>query len=78
MDTVSAYNTFLYVNEILKYDSVNLCGLEVWDEKDKEWKDWYSVDDLDIDEYAEECSRADELDEFAKELWKQIDRSKLK
>ena len=53
-------------------------GLEVFNEEEKDWEDWYSEDGLDIYEYIEECSKADELDEFAKELWGQIDRSKLK
>ena len=69
MDILSSYDAFQHVNA---------GGLEVWDEENKVWKDWYSEDDeLDIYEYGGECSKADELEEFARKLWKQIDRSKL-
>lgn len=77
LDILAAYDMFQYENHV-KGDYSNMGGLEVFNEEEKDWEDWYSDDGLDIYEYIEECSRAGELNEFAKELWEQIDRSKLK
>ena len=44
---------------------------------DGEWEDWYleTEDDYfdDVDEYCKKCERSEEIDNFSKDLFEQID-----
>lgn len=40
MDILAAYEAFQLQN-IVKPDYVNAGGIEMWNEEDKEWNDWY-------------------------------------
>lgn len=80
MDMLAAYDAFQLQNRV-KPDYSNVGGLQMWDEKEKEWCDWVleTEDDFfeDVDEYCEQCDKAEELEEFNKELYKQIDYEKI-
>lgn len=81
MDILAAYDLFQLQNNV-KPDYVNAGGLEMWDEEEKEWIDWCieTEDDFfeDIDEYYEQCDKAEELAEFERKLFEQIDMKKIK
>jgi hypothetical protein len=81
MDILAAYDLFQLQNNV-KPDYVNAGGLEMWDEEEKEWIDWRieTEDDFfeDIDEYCEQCDKAEELEEFERKLFDQIDWEKVK
>ena len=54
----------------------------MWDEEEKEWIDWCAETENDffenIDEYCEQCDKAEELTEFERKLFEQIDMKKIK
>lgn len=80
MDILAAYDAFQLQN-IVKPDYVNAGGIEMWNEEDKEWNDWYmeTEDDFfdNVDDYCEQCENAEELNKFNKELFEQIDWGKI-
>lgn len=80
MDILAAYDAFQLQNNV-KPDYSNVGGLQMWDEDEKEWYDWIleTEDDFfeDVDEYCNQCDKAKELEEFNKELYKQIDYEKI-
>ena len=79
MDILAAYDLFQLQNNV-KPDYSNVGGLQMRDEEEKEWCDWYmeTEDDFfeDVDEYCEQCDKAEELEEFKRELLEQIDFGK--
>ena len=81
MDILAAYDLFQLQNNV-KPDYVNVGGLEMWDEEEKEWRDWCAETEDDffenIDEYCEQCDKAEELTEFERKLFEQIDWEKVK
>lgn len=80
MDLLAAYDAFQLQSNV-KPDYSNVGGLQVWDEEEQEWNDWYleTEDDFfeDVDDYCEQCEKADELTVFNKELFEQIDWKKI-
>ena len=60
-----------------------VAGLQIWNEEDEDWEDWYIETENDyyddVDEYcdSDECEMKDELKEFSEALYYQIDYSKL-
>ena len=82
LDMLAAYDLFQLQNNV-KPDFCNTGGLQIWDEKENDWCDWYleTEDDYfeDIDDYCEsdECEMKEELQEFNKVLFGQIDYSNL-
>ena len=83
MDLLAAYDAFQLQNRI-KPDYCNVGGLQMWDEEEGEWTDWYleTEDDYyeDVDEYCEQCSlceRTEELRKFNEEMMKQVDWEKI-
>lgn len=78
MDLLAAYDMFQLQNNI-KPDFCNTGGLQMF--VDGEWEDWHleTEDDYfeDIDEYCEQCDRSEELEEFNRALFKQIDWRKI-
>lgn len=85
LDTLAAYDAFQFQNNV-KPDYCNVGGLQMFDEEDGEWCDWnietnnypFTYYD-DLDEYCEsdDCEQAEELENFQKEVFKQIDWSKM-
>ena len=67
----------------VKPDYCNTGGLQIFDESEGEWNDWYleTEDDFfdDVDEYCESdgCDQKEELKAFNQEIFKQIDWSKM-
>lgn len=54
MDMLAAYDGFQLQNRI-KPDYVNTGGLQMWNEEEQEWCDWYiETDDYYFDEFADE------------------------
>ena len=80
MDLLAAYDAFQFQN-MIKPDYCNVGGLEMFDEEEGEWNDWYleTEDDYfeNADEYCEHCEKAEELDEFNQELFKQVDWAEI-
>lgn len=82
LDTLAAYDAFQLQNNV-KPDYCNTGGLEIFDESEGEWNDWYleTEEDFfdDVDEYCESdsCDQKEELKQFNEELFKQIDWSKM-
>ena len=82
LDMLSAYDLFQLQNNV-KHDFCNTGGLQIWDEEEQDWCDWYLETEDDyfesVDEYCEsdECEMKEELEEFKEELFSQIDYSKL-
>lgn len=76
MDMLAAYDCFQY-NHNIKPDYCNTGGLQMWDEEEQEWCDWYYDDGEnyydDVDEYCEEFSeKSDELQGFNFEMFEQV------
>ena len=82
LDTLAAYDAFQLQNNV-KSDCFNVGGLQMFDEEDEDWYDWnvetdnYFYDDLDKYCESEDCEQAEELENFQKEVFKQIDWSKI-
>ena len=54
LDTLAVYDIFQLENNI-KPDFANAGGLEVWNENDNDWEDWYDEETgMDFDEYCRE------------------------
>lgn len=76
MDMLAAYDCFQY-NHNIKPDYCNTGGLQMWDENEQDWVDWYYEDDDcfydDVDEYCEEKSpKVEQLQEFSKSVLGQV------
>lgn len=80
MDFLAVYDAFQLQNHI-KPDYCNTGGLEMFNKEENKWEEWYleTKDDYfdEVDEYCDQCERAMELEEFSKELFKQIDWEKI-
>ena len=80
LDLLAAYDAFQLQNRV-KPDYTNIGGLQMFDEEEGEWNDWYleTDDDYfdDVDDYCEQCERAEELTEFNQTLFEQIDWDKI-
>lgn len=76
MDMLAAYDLFQMQNNI-KPDYSNIGGLQMWDEEEKEWCDWYmeTKDNYfdNVNDFCEQCEKADELKEFNRQMFAQID-----
>ena len=76
LNTLWRYDLFQYENRI-KPDYCNTGGLQVYNPEVADYEDWYleTDDDYfdDVDDYIESIGKADEIDEFTHELFKQID-----
>jgi len=57
MRVLADYDKFQFENNI-KPDYSNAGGLEIFNEEDQEWEDWYDNDGEDIDQY---CYRGKKL-----------------
>ena len=77
LDILAVYDLFQLENNI-KPDFCNCGGLQQFDEEYNEWNDWwYETEDEyfdDLDEYCESnlCKDKDKLEEFTKEIFKQL------
>lgn len=80
MDTLAAYDMF-QLQENLKPDFANAGGLQMFDEAENEWTDWYLEDDEefyeDLDEYCDQCNQANELEWYREQVMGQIDYEKI-
>lgn len=80
MDLLAAYDMFQLQNNI-KPDFCNTGGLQVYNPEIADYEDWYleTGDDYfdNIDDYCEQCERAEELTEFNQTLFEQIDWKKI-
>ena len=80
MDMLAAYDAFQSQNRI-KPDYCNIGGLDMYDPEVADWVDWYMETDddyfEDVDEYISSTDKADEIDAFTHELFKQIDWEKI-
>lgn len=56
LDILAHYDLFQFENRV-KPDYCNAQGLEVWDEQEGEWCEWYSEDGMDIKEYRDELEK---------------------
>ena len=74
-DMLTAYDAFQVKNNVLDYP--NAFGLEMYDEEKKEWCNWQMEEEgklyKNVDEYCAQCEKAEELEEFKRELYQQID-----
>lgn len=80
MDTLAFYDCY-QMNQNIKGDFCNCGGLEVWDDAEQDWCDWYyeggSGDSYayydDVDEYIADMSdKKDELEADMKEMANQV------
>lgn len=82
LDILKAYDAFQFLN-IIKPEYYNAGGLQLFDEEDGEWCDWYINTENsfyeNVNEYCEsdECIHRDELVKFEKELFSQINWSEI-
>lgn len=83
LDVLAAYDAFQLQNNV-KPDYCNVGGLQVFDKEEQEWNDWFLETENDayedIDKYcdSDSCQIKDELTNFTKELFEQIDWSRCK
>lgn len=74
MDILAAYDEFQFENNI-KGDFCNVGGLQMYDEENEVWVDWFleTEDDYfdNVDEYVESLSLKD-VEEFARDLYSQV------
>lgn len=80
MDMLAAYDMF-QLQENIKPDFANAGGLQMFDETESEWTDWYLEDDEefyeDLDDYCDQCSQAHELEWYREQVMGQIDYEKI-
>ena len=82
LDTLATYDAFQLQNNV-KPDYCNIGGLQIFDEEENEWCDWYiETDDFyydNLEEYceSEDCKQMEELANFKAEVFKQVDWSRL-
>ena len=76
MDILAAYDAYQLQNNI-KPDYCNIGGLQMYNQETGEYEDWYleTEDDYfdNVDDYIESTDKAEEIEEFTRELYKQID-----
>ena len=76
MDILSAYDAFQLQHNI-KPDYCNVGGVEIYNEEDGEWEDWYlETEDgyfNDVDEYIDSLENTEEIQKFTSDLFSQID-----
>lgn len=53
LNLLAYYDAFMLQNE-LRGDYSNSGGLEVWNEEDRDWEEWYSEDGEDIWDYTDD------------------------
>lgn len=68
LDSLACYDLF-QLQENIKPDFCNAGGLQVFDEEEKEWLDWYSEDGWELDDVFEDN---EEIENFEKELFGQL------
>lgn len=77
MDILAAYDLF-QLNKNIKPDFCNAGGLEVWNEEEQDWCDWYMETEYDyfddVDEYceSESCPQKEELESLRDVLFSQV------
>lgn len=76
MDVLAYYDCY-QMNQNIKGDFCNCGGLEVWDDTEQEWNDWYYVDENDyfddLDEYiTSKSSKYKALESDMKEMASQV------
>ena len=82
LDMLAAYDLFQLQNNV-KPDFCNTGGLQILDEEENDWCDWYLETEDDyyesVDDYCEsdECEMKEELEEFNEVLFGQIYYSNL-
>lgn len=80
LDLLAAYDAWQLQNRV-KPDYTNVGGLQMYNEDEQDWIDWYieTEDDYydDVDDYCEQCEKAEELTEFNQSLFEQIDWGKI-
>ena len=80
---IGASNEAFYipVQNRIKPDYCNTGGLEIYNAETEEYEDWYfeTEDEYfeDVDEYLSTTDKAEEIDNFTSELFKQIDWEKI-
>lgn len=76
MDILAAYDAFQLQNRI-KPDYCNAGGLQVYNSETGDYEDWYfeTEDEYfdDVDEYLSTTDKAEEINNFTKELFGQVD-----
>lgn len=76
MDILAVYDAYQLQNNI-KPDYCNVGGLEMYNSETGEYEDWYieTEDNYfdNADDYVESTGNTEEIEEFTKELFKQID-----
>lgn len=74
MDMLGTYDAFLLENGI-REDYCNVCGLEMYNEESDDWEDWYieMEDDYfdNVDEYVESLG-LEEVENFVNEMYSQV------
>ena len=72
MDLFACYDLFQLENHI-KPDYSNASGIEIFNEEEQEWEDWYLETDIDyfddVDDYFEDNK---EMQKYTKELFGQL------
>ena len=82
LDVLASYDLFQLQHNV-KPDFSNTGGLQIWNEDEQDWEDWYMeteddyYDDLDVYCESDDCDKKEELEAFSSELYSQIDYSKL-
>jgi hypothetical protein len=77
LDTLAAYDLF-QLNNRIKPDFSNTGGLQILDEEEDEWNDWFYESDSDyfedVDEYCESdiCETRDTIAEETREIFEQL------
>ena len=77
MDILAVYDLFQLENNI-KPDFCNMGGLQMYNEEEKEWEDWYMETESDyfddVDEYCDSdcCEQSEELIKFGLDLFEQL------
>jgi hypothetical protein len=65
-NTLAEYDLFLYNNKH-RPDYCNTGGLQVWNENDQEWEDWYNEEGESFDEYIQRLETEKERNEATNE-----------
>ena len=77
LDILGAYDLFQLQHNV-KPDFCNTGNIEMWDEEEQAWVDWYlETEDMyydDIDDYcnSDDCPQTNELKEFNESMYGQI------
>lgn len=68
IEVLSIYDQFQYQNKI-KPDFCNACGLQYYDDREKDWLDWTDENGFELDDYMENQREEKNIKEtFAKTL----------